>query len=102
MSREQLNGISSQLMELFVADLFSQNNIDVQQAKKRLTDDQRESLKQNVEQLKAQVEGFLESKVVHKVANSEERTVGQAAHPLRDAIIQKKKMKEIKKYNPGR
>lgn len=102
MSREQLNGLSSQLMELFVSDLFTKNNVDVQQAKERLSEEQRESLKQTVEQLKAQVDGFLESKAVYKVTDSAEKTVGQAAHPLRDAIIQKKKMKEIKKYGPNR
>lgn len=95
-NREQLYGLSSQLMELFVADIFSKHKINVEEAKQRMTDEQRESLKQTVKQLKTQVEGFLASKAVRKVT-SEEKTDGQAPHPLRDAFMQKKQQKENKK-----
>jgi preprotein translocase subunit SecD len=101
-NREELNGLSSQLMELFVADLFSKNKINVQQVKERITEEQRESLKQTVEQLKAQVEGFLESKTVIQVDDSEEKTEGHATNPLREAIIQRKQMKQNKKNNTNR
>ena len=96
-TREQLYGLSGQLLELFVADLFAKNKIDVNDAKQRMTDEQRENLKKTVEQLKAQVEGFLETKSVRKVTaaknNSEESTV----NPLREAVIQRKQKKENKK-----
>ncbi|WP_252504218.1 hypothetical protein [Sporosarcina sp. Marseille-Q4943] len=96
-TREQLYGLSGQLMELFVADLFSKNKINVEEAKKRMTDEQRERLKETVEQLKTQVEGFLESKAVRKVTDSQEKTDGQAPHPLREAFMKKKQEKENKK-----
>lgn len=96
-SREHLYGLSGQLVELFVADLLSKNKINVKEAKHRMTDDERERLKQTVEQLKTQVEGFLESKTVRKITTSNEKTEGQAAHPLREAFIQKKQQKENKK-----
>lgn len=93
-TREQMYGLSSQLMELFVADLFNKHKVNLAEAKKRMTDEQRESLKQTVEQLKTQVEGFLESKTVLKVTDTEEKTEGQATHPLREAYLKKKQQKE--------
>lgn len=96
-TREQLYGLSGQLMELFVADLFSKNIINVEEAKQRMTDEQRERLKQTVEQLKTQVEGFLESKAVRKVTDSQEKTDGQAPHALREAFMKKKQQKVNKK-----
>lgn len=101
-SREELNGLSGQLMDLFVSDLFSKNKVDIEKVKERITDDQRESLKQTVEQLKTQVEGFLESTTVIQVADSTEKTEGQATNPLREAIIQRKQMKQNKKNNLNR
>ena len=98
-SRDQLNGLSGQLMDLFVSDLFTKNKVDIEKVKERITDDQRENLKQTVEQLKAQVEGFLESKTVVKVEEAEGKTEGQAANPLREAILQRKRMKQNKKNN---
>ena len=95
-SREQLNGLSGQLMDLFVSDLFAKNKVDIEKVKERITDDQRENLKQTVEQLKAQVEGFLESKTIITVEDSEEKPMVLATNPLREAIIQRKQMKKIK------
>lgn len=101
-SREELNELSGQLMDLFVSDLFSKNKVDIEKVKERITDDQRESLKQTVEHLKTQVEGFLESTTVLQVADSAEKTGGQATNPLREAIIQRKQMKQNKKNNINR
>ena len=95
-NREQLNELSGQLMDLFVSDLFTKNKVDVEKVKERITDEQRENLKQTVEQLKAQVEGFLESKTIITVEDSEEKPMVQATNPLREAIIQRKQMKKIK------
>ena len=75
-NREQLNELSGQLMDLFVSDLFTKNKVDVEKVKERITDEQRENLKQTVEQLKAQVEGFLESKTIITVEDSEEKPDG--------------------------
>ncbi|MFD1205408.1 MULTISPECIES: hypothetical protein [Sporosarcina] len=96
MNREQLQGLSGQLMELFVADLFTKNKVNVNEAKSRMTDEQRERLKQTVEQLKVQVEDFLATKNVQTVTADEEETVKQV-HPLRDVIIQMRQKKESNK-----
>ncbi|MDW0117892.1 hypothetical protein QTL97_13175 [Sporosarcina thermotolerans] len=102
-SREQLNELSGQLMDLFVSDLFTKNKVDIEKVKARITDDQRENLRQTVEQLKAQVEDFLESRTVLKVEESEGKTEGQAAtNPLREAILQRKQMKRNNKNNTNR
>ncbi|MBB4825641.1 preprotein translocase subunit SecD [Sporosarcina luteola] len=95
-TREQLHGLSSQLMELFVSDLLSKNKVDVKEAKQRLTADQKEQLKQTVEQLRAQVEGFLESKTVQKVSSAKDKTEEPTVNPLRQAVIEKKQ-KKVKK-----
>lgn len=96
-TRDQLYGLSGQLMELFVADIFSKNKVNIEEAKLRMTDEQRENLKKTVEQLKTQVEDFLESKTVLKVTDTEEKTEGHAPHPLREAFLQKKQQRENKK-----
>ncbi|QTD41768.1 hypothetical protein [Sporosarcina sp. Te-1] len=88
-SREELYGLSSQLMELFVSDLFTKNKVNVKEAKQRLTLEQKLQLKQTVEQLKIQVEDFLESKAVRQVTSTTEKTAEPAVNPLRQAIIQK-------------
>ncbi|GKV56203.1 hypothetical protein NCCP2222_21500 [Sporosarcina sp. NCCP-2222] len=96
-TRKNLYGLSSQLMELFVSDLFTKNEVNIKDAKQRLTSEQKEQLKQTVEQLKTQVESFLESKTVRKVGSSKEKTEEPAVNPLRQAIIQKKQKKESDK-----
>ena len=96
---EQLHSLSGQLMELFVANLLTKNQVDIQETKKRVTEDQRQQLKMTVENLKAQVEDFLENSTVRKTTESEEDVPGQAVNPLREAFIQRKRQKENKKTN---
>ncbi|MBD7985760.1 hypothetical protein H9649_14315 [Sporosarcina sp. Sa2YVA2] len=96
---EQLEGLSGQLMELFVANLLTKHNVDISNAKKRMTDEQREHLKGTVEKLKEQVEDFLETKTVIKKTETEANVVGQAESPLRKAFMERRKKKENEKPN---
>lgn len=96
-NKENLYGLSSQLMEAFIADLFTKNQIDKDEAKKRISAEQRENLKQTVEQLKAQVEDFLQTKTTYEAGTAQQKSAKSDANPLREAIVKKSKKKESSK-----
>ncbi|WP_301109149.1 hypothetical protein [Sporosarcina sp.] len=93
-NKENLTGLSSQLMEIFIADLFKKNQIDKEEAKTRISAEQRENLKQTVEQLKTQVEDFLQTKTTYEAGTSQEESATSNANPLREAFMKKSKKKE--------
>ncbi|WOV86492.1 hypothetical protein QWT69_11275 [Sporosarcina oncorhynchi] len=96
---EQVQNLSEQFVELFVANLLTKNHVDIQETKKRVTEEQRAQLKTTVEKLKAQVEEFLETNTVKKTTESDENVVGQAVNPLREAFIERKRKRENKKMS---
>lgn len=89
-NERQLHNLSGQLMELFVANLLSKNQVDIQEAKSRITDKQRQYLKTTVEKLKTEVEEFLETKTVVKTKAADEVEIEKVTNPLREAFIQNK------------
>lgn len=89
-NERQLHNLSGQLMELFVANLLSKNQVDIQEAKSRITDEQRQYLKATVEKLKTEVEEFLETKTVVKTKAADEVKTEKVTNPLREAFIQNK------------
>lgn len=92
--RENLYGLSGQLMEIFIADLFRKNQINTEEAKGRISEEQRESLKKTVEQLKTQVEDFLQTKTTFEADTAESEAVKSDVNPLREAFLKKSKKKE--------
>lgn len=91
--RESLYKLSGQLVDIFISDLFAKNNVDMDEVKKRISDSQREQLKQTVEELKGQVDDFLEKQTVTKTV-SEEKNDTPSVNPLREAFMKKSKEKE--------
>ncbi|WP_339251650.1 hypothetical protein NSQ43_15530 [Sporosarcina sp. FSL W8-0480] len=89
----QLKGLSDQLMEMYVANLLSKHNVDIEKAKLQITKEQRAQLRKTAEQLKAQVDEYLESKKTQKMPKTEEKNAGQV-NPLREAFIQRRMNKE--------
>ncbi|WP_226670624.1 hypothetical protein [Metabacillus litoralis] len=93
MSNEKLNlqEISSTMMQLFVQDIFSKNNI-TDETKKKLSDEQKAQLRKVVADLQAQVDEFVKGS---KEKQTEETVVKEAPKntTLRDMIKKKKEDK---------
>ena len=87
--QEDLNNLSNQLLEVFVADIFSKNKVKVEDAKSRITVAQKEKLKETIDQLKDQVEDFLQNRNTKKVVSNEEN-LEQSTSPLREKLKSKK------------
>lgn len=93
MSNEKLNlqDISSTMMQLFVQDILSKNNI-TDDTKRKLSADQKEQLKKVVADLQAQVDEYVKSA---KEKKEETPVVEEATKnmTLRDMLKNKKKDK---------
>ena len=87
--QEDLYNLSNQLLEVFVADIFSKNKVKVEDAKTRITVAQKEKLKETIDQLKDQVEDFLQNRNTKKVVSDEEK-LEQSTSPLREMLKSKK------------
>lgn len=91
--QEDLYNLSNQLLEVFVADIFSKNKVKIEDAKNKITVGQKEKLKETIEQLKGQVEDFLQNRNTKKVV-SEEENVEPTTSPLREILKSKKQTEE--------
>jgi len=91
--QEDLYNLSNQLLEVFVADIFSKNKLKIEDAKNKITVGQKEKLKETIEQLKGQVEDFLQNRNTKKVV-SEEEDVEPTTSPLREILKSKKQTEE--------
>ena len=60
-NKDKLTNISSELMEVFVADVLKKNKVP-QDAASKLSDEQKQKLKKVVEDLQLQVDEFLAGK----------------------------------------
>ena len=53
--------LSNKVIDLLVKDIFQKNNINIEKAKSNISDGQREMLRDLVQDLSQQVDGFLKS-----------------------------------------
>ena len=53
--------LSNKVIDLLVKDIFQKNNINIEKAKSNISDDQKEMLRDLVQDLSQQVDGFLKS-----------------------------------------
>ena len=53
--------LSNKVIDLMVKDIFQKNNINIEKAKSNLSDDQKDMLRELVQDLSQQVDGFLKS-----------------------------------------
>jgi len=91
MANEKLNlqEISSTMMQLFVQDILSKNNI-TKENKKNLSDEQKMQLKKVVEDLQAQVDEFVKSSQEKKKEAPVEEMEAQKNMTLREIMKNKK------------
>ncbi len=60
------NIVSNKLIDLLVSDVLQKNGIDLEKAKKRLSEDQKQSLKELVQDLSTQVDTFVKEENASK------------------------------------
>jgi len=53
------NGIPNSIVDLLVSDIFRKNGINTKDVKGKLTEEQKQSIKELVENLKSQVDAFV-------------------------------------------
>ncbi|GEL05329.1 hypothetical protein M2M59_12105 [Rummeliibacillus sp. G93] len=93
-NREELYSLSNQFIEIFIADIFSKNKVNMDEIREKVSDEQREKLKSTVNQLKEQVEEFLQSQNTKKI--TEKETKEEPSSPLREKLKKTKTDNEDK------
>ncbi|HWK21467.1 MAG TPA: spore coat protein [Ureibacillus sp.] len=56
---EQPKAIPNKVVDLLVSEVFRKNNVNVENAKTKLSEDQKQAIKDLVEELKSQVDTFV-------------------------------------------
>lgn len=59
-SSQNSNGIPNKIIDLLVSDIFQKNDINIEEAKKKLSKEQKQLLKELVEDLSHQVDTFMD------------------------------------------
>lgn len=88
--QKELMSLSNKMVEVFIQNLFKKNNIDTNQVK--LSDEQKESLKQSFFQLKEQVENYVSKHVTEE--DVEEGNNQSAMSPLRERFLRKRQQSD--------
>lgn len=84
--RPELFNLSNQLIEVYVQDIFSRNDVELSKIKERMTDEQRENIKDSVNMLKEQVDDFLQKQSNRKQVTEESEEAKASESPLRAKI----------------
>jgi spore coat protein W len=90
-NKDKLTGISSDLMEIFVADVLKKNNVS-KDTTSNLSDEQKQKLKKVVEDLQSQVDEFLAGKptqVTEEQVEEELKPLTSKKTTLRDLLRNK-------------
>ncbi|MEI3607049.1 hypothetical protein SPD48_15225 [Pseudogracilibacillus sp. SE30717A] len=88
-NRKELYNLSNQMMDIFIKDIFSNNKIDLVEAKSNISEEQREALKNSVNNLKEQVESFLYEKNAKKTITENDQDKSNSESPLREMFRRK-------------
>jgi spore coat protein W len=70
MSDQNQNPIPQQVIDLLVSDLFQKNGINIEAAKAKLSDEQKQMIKDLVTNLSNQVDSFVKSPLSDQNTNS--------------------------------
>lgn len=87
-NRKELYNLSNTLVEVFVAELLSKHKVDTAKAKSRLSDEQREKLQTTIDNLKDQVEAYLDTQAQKKVTENDQPT-SKPESPLREMFFKR-------------
>lgn len=85
--RPELFNLSNQLIDVYVQDIFARHEEDLSKLKERMTDEQRENIKNSVNMLKDQVDEFLNKKNTKKKVTEASEEVQTNVSPLRAKVL---------------
>lgn len=91
--RPELFNLSNQFIELYVRDIVTKNNEDMDELKERITDEQRENIKKSVMMLQNQVDEFVNKKKTRKKITENDVETEQSVSPLRAKLLGEGTMK---------
>lgn len=89
--RPELFKLSNQLIEVYIQDIFARNEEDLSKLKDRITDEQRENIKNTVNMLKDQVDDFLHNQNTTKKVTEDSEEVQPNVSPLRAKFLREEK-----------
>lgn len=81
--RPELVKLSNQLIDVYVQDIFRRNDVDIRNLRNRLTDEQRENIRNTVNTLQDQVDEFLHKQNTRKKITENSEEVKRQVSPLR-------------------
>lgn len=94
-SRNELYHLSNQMIDIFIKDIFSKNKTDLEKVKVNISDEQREALKQSVNQLKERVEEFIYNQNASKTITEDSQTnTSEPLSPLKEKLSTRNKTHE--------
>lgn len=95
-NKKELYSLSNQMIELFIKDIFSKNEANIEKAKANISDEQRETLKQTVNRLQSQVESFIYDKDASKTTTEKnEKNTSDPISPLREKFSVTKETEDV-------
>lgn len=83
------------MVEIFVKDMFSKYKINTEKVKSRISEEEREKLRNSLTQLQTQVDSLLNEKNTKKTMSEEE--VNDPVSPLREMLMNRRKGDDKKK-----
>lgn len=97
--KKELYNLSNQFMDLFISDVLSKNKVNISEAKERMTDEQRDKLKETVENLKNEVERYLDSNGRKTITEKDQDNKNKVS-PLREKFMKKKEENSDSSQDP--
>ncbi|MBS4218525.1 hypothetical protein KHA96_09395 [Bacillus sp. FJAT-49711] len=88
-NRKELYNLSNTLVEVFVAELLSKHKVNKAKANSRISNEQREKLQTTINNLKEQVEAYLDKQTQKEVTENDQSTI-QPESPLREMFSKRK------------
>lgn len=78
------------MIEIFIKDIFAKNEVDLNNAKLKISEEQREMLRNSVTQLQNQVEEFIYDNNAKKTVTEDNQNEDNNTSPLRKNILKLK------------
>lgn len=101
-NKQALHNLSNQVMDLFIKDVFAKNQVDLNEAKKKLSDEQRDSLRQSANYLKEQVDSFIDDQNASQtITEKDNGDSDKAMSPLREQLAKKEAQKKEDDSKPA-
>lgn len=88
--RAELFKLSNQLIDVYVRDVFSKNQANLDDLKAKITDEQRENIRKTVNHLREEVESFLYKNDATKTVTEGSEDIQPQTSPLRAKVLKER------------